>query len=63
MVFIGFFFLAPGRRVLGQGLTNSALRGRVTAGGQGIPGVSVELTSPNLQGTRTTFTQSNGDYV
>ncbi len=63
LVLIGFVFLAPGRRVLAQGLTNSALRGRVTAGGQGIPGVSVEVTSPNLQGTRTAFTQSNGDYV
>src|ERR1700693_2030334 len=49
--------------VFAQGLTNSALRGRVTAQGQGLPGVLVELTSPALQGTRTTSTKENGDYV
>jgi hypothetical protein len=46
-----------------QGTTNAALRGRVTSGGQGIPGVQVELASPVLQGTRTTYSKANGDYV
>jgi Carboxypeptidase regulatory-like domain/TonB dependent receptor len=55
--------LATRGTVFAQGLTNSALRGRVTAQGQGLPGVLVELTSPALQGTRTTFTRGNGDYV
>lgn len=56
-------FLASGGMVFAQGLTNAALRGRVTAEGQGLPGVLVELTSPALQGTRTTYTKGNGDYV
>ena len=55
--------LASRRPVLAQGLTNAGLRGRVTSQGQGIPGVQVELTSPTLQGTRTTYTKENGDYV
>ncbi len=46
-----------------QGITNSALRGQVTSDGQGLPGVTVELTSPSLQGTRTAFTSANGDYA
>lgn len=55
--------LASRGEVFGQGLTTSALRGRVTAQGQGLPGVQVEVTSPTLQGTRTTYTSENGDYV
>ena len=49
--------------LLAQGITNSALRGRVTTEGQGLPGVAVELTSPTLQGTRTAYSTANGDYV
>ncbi|MDQ2978516.1 MAG: carboxypeptidase-like regulatory domain-containing protein, partial [Acidobacteriota bacterium] len=55
--------LASGGTALAQGVTNSLLRGRVTTEGQGLPGVAVELTSPALQGTRTAYTQGNGDYV
>ena len=55
--------LASRGMAFAQGLTNSALQGRVTGAGQGLPGVMVELTSPALQGTRTTFTKGNGDYV
>jgi Carboxypeptidase regulatory-like domain/TonB dependent receptor len=55
--------LASRGTVFAQGLTNSALRGRVTTEGQGLSGVLVELTSPALQGTRTTSTRANGDYV
>ena len=55
--------LASRGTVFAQGLTNSALRGRATSEGQGLPGVLVELTSPALQGTRTAFTKANGDYV
>src|SRR5262249_33974195 len=61
---LGLFVLLASRETgFGQGLTNSALRGRVTSEAQGLPGVQVELTSPALQGTRTTFTRGNGDYV
>jgi Carboxypeptidase regulatory-like domain len=57
------FLLASGGIALAQGLTNAALRGRVTTEGQGLGSVAVELTSPALQGTRTAYTSSNGDYV
>ncbi|MCA1582565.1 MAG: TonB-dependent receptor [Acidobacteria bacterium] len=55
--------LASPTVVPAQGLTNAGLRGRVMVQDQGIPGVLVELTSPSLQGTRTAYTKSNGDYV
>ncbi|MCP3958995.1 MAG: TonB-dependent receptor [bacterium] len=37
--------------------------GRVTIDGGAAPGVTVTATSPSLQGTRTTSTSANGDYV
>jgi hypothetical protein len=46
-----------------QGLTNATLRGRVTNEGQGLPGVTVTITSRALQGARTAATSTNGDYV
>ena len=55
--------LASRGPVFAQGLVTSALRGRVTVQGQGLPGVLVEVSSPVLQGTRTTSTKANGDYV
>jgi outer membrane receptor for ferrienterochelin and colicin len=48
---------------LAQGLTNATLRGRVTNEGQGLPGVTVTITSRSLQGSRTAVTSANGDYV
>jgi outer membrane receptor for ferrienterochelin and colicin len=39
------------------------LSGHVTSDGKPLPGVSVTATSPNLQGTRTTVTSANGDYL
>ncbi|MCM3875693.1 MAG: TonB-dependent receptor [Thermoanaerobaculia bacterium] len=48
---------------LAQGLTNATLRGRVTNEGQGLPGVTVTITSRSLQGARTAVTSTNGDYV
>jgi len=46
-----------------QGLLSATLSGKVINEGQGLPGVSVMVRSPNLQGTRTTFTSTNGDYT
>jgi hypothetical protein len=63
LVLVATFLLASGGVILAQGLTNAALSGRVKAEGQGIPGVTVELTSPALQGVRTTTTREGGDYV
>src|SRR6185369_4235056 len=46
-----------------QGNPNGKLSGRVTAGDQPLPGVKVTVTSPNLQGTKSTVTSSTGDYL
>ncbi|MFA6955000.1 MAG: carboxypeptidase regulatory-like domain-containing protein [Thermoanaerobaculia bacterium] len=42
--------------------TNATLSGTVTTDGTGVPGVSITITSPNLQGTRTTVSGNGGDY-
>ena len=47
-----------------QGIPTARLSGRVTdADGNGVPGVTVEVSSPALQGVRTTATDVNGDYI
>jgi outer membrane receptor protein involved in Fe transport len=46
-----------------QGNPTAKLSGRVTNDGQPLPGVQVTASSPNLQGTRTHVTNSNGDYI
>ncbi|MGH9456328.1 MAG: carboxypeptidase regulatory-like domain-containing protein, partial [Thermoanaerobaculia bacterium] len=43
--------------------TTGTLTGNVTTDGQPLPGVTVTATSPNLQGTRTTYTDVNGNYT
>lgn len=48
---------------LAQGLTTANLNGHVTQSGTGIPGVTVTAKSPALQGSRTTQTGKNGDYL
>ncbi|HEX6083792.1 MAG TPA: carboxypeptidase regulatory-like domain-containing protein [Thermoanaerobaculia bacterium] len=47
---------------LGQG-TTSTLSGTVTHEGAGLPGVTVTISSPNLQGVRTTVTNEAGGYT
>jgi carboxypeptidase family protein/TonB-dependent receptor-like protein len=44
-----------------QGTTGS-LTGTVTSGGSALPGVTVTVTSPDLQGTRTAVTNDAGGY-
>jgi outer membrane receptor protein involved in Fe transport len=39
------------------------LTGHVTDGKVALPGVTVSVTSPNLQGTRTAVTEVTGDYI
>ncbi len=60
-------FLALGLAVAGdawsQGLPTATLSGRVINEGQGLPGVSVTVKSPNLQGSRSTVTAGSGDYA
>jgi outer membrane receptor protein involved in Fe transport len=46
-----------------QGNPNGKLSGRVTSGDQPLPGVTVTVTSPNLQGTRSAVTSATGDYL
>ncbi|HLJ74909.1 MAG TPA: carboxypeptidase-like regulatory domain-containing protein, partial [Thermoanaerobaculia bacterium] len=42
--------------------TTANLTGTVTSDGAAIPGVTATVSSPNLQGTRTTITDANGNY-
>jgi outer membrane receptor protein involved in Fe transport len=50
--------------VWAQGIPTGTLSGNVgDEAGAGLPGVSVTTTSPALQGSRTTVTNVNGDYV
>jgi hypothetical protein len=44
-------------------LPTGTLSGNVTDGKAPLPGVTVTVTSPNLQGSRTTVTGINGDYI
>lgn len=45
-----------------QSSTTGALSGTVTTGGNGLPGATITVTSPNLQGSRTAVTDANGNY-
>jgi outer membrane receptor for ferrienterochelin and colicin len=48
---------------LGQGFTTGSLTGKVESENAGLPGVTVAVSSPNLQGTRQTVTSSNGGFT
>ena len=52
--------LLPGG-LLAQGTTGT-LVGTVTSGGSPLPGVTVTISSPNMQGTRTAVTSDAGSY-
>jgi hypothetical protein len=49
--------------LLAQGNPTAKLSGRVSSDGEALPGVLVTVDSPALQGTRTAFTTTNGDYI
>ncbi|PYQ31009.1 MAG: hypothetical protein DMF56_03635 [Acidobacteria bacterium] len=53
--------LLIGGAAFAQG-TSGNLVGTVTASGAGLPGVTVTLSSPSLQGTRSTVTADGGAY-
>jgi outer membrane receptor protein involved in Fe transport len=42
--------------------TTATLTGTATLGGNPLPGATVTISSPNLQGTRTAVTDANGNY-
>jgi Carboxypeptidase regulatory-like domain/TonB dependent receptor/TonB-dependent Receptor Plug Domain len=46
-----------------QSIPLATLSGRVSAEGASMPGVTVTVTSPNLQGSRNAVTTSSGDYL
>lgn len=49
---------------LAQGIPTSTLTGTATAEGGGpLPGVTITVQSPSLQGTRTTLTSKTGAYI
>jgi outer membrane receptor protein involved in Fe transport len=45
-----------------QGMLTGALTGTVTTDGAPLPGATVTVSSPSLQGTRTSITDGNGNY-
>ncbi|MEM7583683.1 MAG: TonB-dependent receptor [Acidobacteriota bacterium] len=61
LLLLGFAIVAG--PLLAQGNPTGKLTGRVTADGSALPGVTVTVTSPNLQGSRTTVTTETGSYI
>jgi len=61
VVFLVVSAVAAG--VIAQSIPTATLVGRVTADGASLPGVSVTVTSPSLQGMRSTVTTQTGDYL
>jgi outer membrane receptor protein involved in Fe transport len=56
-----FLLLLVAAGAFAQG-TTGALTGSVTQAGSNLPGVTVTIASPTLQGTRTTVTNEQGTY-
>jgi outer membrane receptor protein involved in Fe transport len=48
--------------IAAEAQTNATLSGTVTTDGAAIPGVSITIASPNLQGSRTAVSNEAGDY-
>jgi hypothetical protein len=46
-----------------QGIPNGKVSGHVTSEGAALPGVTVTVTSPALQGERSTVTSGSGDFL
>src|SRR6266571_4127759 len=56
-----FLFTLVPIALFAQGTTGT-LTGQVKQAGNALPGVTVTITSPQMQGTRTTTTNENGEY-
>src|SRR6476659_10214068 len=52
-----------GLTAFAQGNPTGKLSGRVTSGNEPLAGVKVTVSSPNLQGTKSTATSATGDYL
>jgi outer membrane receptor protein involved in Fe transport len=48
--------------LLAQSSVTGALTGTVTSDGVALPGATITITSPNLQGSRTAVSDANGNY-
>ncbi len=63
LAFVAIALVIPSA-VLGQGVQSGTLQGTVKLqSGEAAPGVTVSVTSPALQGQRSTVTGENGDYI
>ncbi len=63
-ILVSFGLLVVSAFLLGQGIPLSTLTGKVTVeDGAPLPGVTVAVESPNLQGKRQVSTSSTGDYL
>ena len=61
--FVFAFLLISAAPVLAQGEQSGAVRGRLTSSdGLALPGLTVTVTSPSLQGTRSAVADVNGVY-
>ena len=49
--------------VFAQSIATATLSGKVTSDGAPIPGVTITVASPQLQGTRSTVSSESGDYL
>lgn len=49
--------------VVAQSIPTATVTGKVTSDQSPLPGVTVTVTSPNLQGARTAVTSAAGDYL
>ena len=63
IVYLALALVLAAGALLAQGTgTTSSLSGTVTSGGKPLPGVTVTVSSPALQGTRTAVTGEAGGY-
>jgi hypothetical protein len=63
VLFLLVTLLSMPASVLGQATTGSISGRVVSSDRQPLPGVTIVVTSPNLQGVRTTVTSETGDYL
>src|SRR5436190_20054967 len=63
LLLLAAVFLTTGSLVYGQATTGS-ISGQVkSSDGHGLPGVTIALTSPMLQGVRAAVASESGDYL
>jgi hypothetical protein len=62
VVAVAAVLLRAGLSAFAQGTITGSLTGTVTSDGAPLPGATVTVTSPHLQGTRTAVTDANGNY-